>query len=165
MTPSKRTAIPSRLVLSNPICFMAFGFGSGLAPKAPGTVGTLAAVPFYLALSTLPLPVYLAATVVLFALGVWLCSRCERILGVEDHSGIVWDEFVGFFITMTAVAPTPMSVVAGFLLFRLFDVWKPWPIRYFDRSLHGGLGIMLDDVLAGVYAWGVLILVVPWLNG
>ncbi len=150
---SKRQQIPASRVLQNPICFLAFGFGSGLAPKAPGTFGTLAAVPFYLLFAKLPLPAYLALTLLLFLIGVWVCGRCEQILGVDDHSGIVWDEFVGLFITLAGVPASPYVVMAGFCLFRLFDIFKPWPISWLDRHVHGGLGIMLDDVLAGAYAW------------
>jgi phosphatidylglycerophosphatase A len=164
MNHSKRTPISPRLIFTHPACLLAFGFGSGLASKAPGTFGTLAAVPLYLAASSLSLPVYLLVTTTMFLVGIWLCGRCERVLGVEDHSGIVWDEFVGFFVTMAAVAPTPATVIAGFALFRLFDVWKPWPIRHFDRSLHGGLGVMLDDVLAGFYACGLLHLLAVWVD-
>lgn len=153
----KRTPIPASKVLRSPACFLAFGFGSGLAPVAPGTFGTLAAIPLYLAAAGLPLPGYLLLTLALFLAGVWLCAECERTLGVEDHSGIVWDEIVGFFVTMTAVPLSLQSVLAGFLLFRLFDVWKPWPVRWFDRQVHGGLGIMLDDLLAGAYAWLVML--------
>lgn len=152
MKPHKREAIPPALVLRNPVCFLAFGFGSGLAPKAPGTFGTLAALPLYLLASGLPLPGYLAVVIAMFAVGVWLCGRCEKIIGAEDHSGIVWDEFVGLFVTYIAAPVDTYNVVAGFCLFRLFDVWKPWPIAWLDRRVHGGLGIMLDDVLAGVYA-------------
>lgn len=157
MTNGKRERIPSGRVLKNPICFLAFGFGSGLAPKAPGTFGTLAAVPLYLLASSLPLPAYLGLTLLMFLAGVWLCGRCEQILGAQDHSGIVWDEFVGLFITLAAAPVSPGAVIAGFLLFRLFDVLKPWPIGWLDRRVHGGLGIMLDDVLAGIYAWGCLL--------
>ena len=164
MAKSKRTPIPARTIFTHPICFLAFGFGSGLAPRAPGTFGTLAAVPLYLAASALPLPVYLAIAALMFVLGIWLCGRCERVLGVEDHSGIVCDEFVGFFVTMIAVPPTPATVIAGFALFRLFDIWKPWPIRLVDRRLHGGLGVIFDDVLAGVYGWAVLGLLTHWLG-
>ena len=150
---SKREKIPAKRVLQNPICFLAFGFGSGLAPIAPGTFGTLAAVPFYLLLANLPIPAYLGVTFLLFLIGVWLCGRCEQILGVQDHSGIVWDEFVGLFITLAGVTPSLVTVTAGFCLFRLFDALKPWPSSWLDRRVHGGLGIMLDDVLAGVFAW------------
>lgn len=134
------------------IHFLAFGFGSGYAPKAPGTFGTLAAIPLYLLVAGLPLAGYLVMVVALFALGVWLCGRTARDMGVHDHPGIVWDEIVGFLITMTAVPLAWQWVVAGFVLFRLFDILKPWPIRWLDRHVHGGLGIMLDDVLAGVFA-------------
>ncbi|GGO78395.1 phosphatidylglycerophosphatase A [Marinobacterium nitratireducens] len=147
-------------VLRNPVHFLAFGFGSGLAPKAPGTFGTLAAVPLYLLLAPLPLPGYVLALVLATLLGIWLCDRTARDLGVHDHPGIVWDEFVGFWITMLAVPLTWYWVLAGFLLFRLFDIWKPWPIRVADRRVDGGFGIMLDDILAGAYAWLVLQLLV-----
>lgn len=153
MAGGKRVKIPAGRVLRCPVCLLAFGFGSGLAPKAPGTFGTLAAVPLVWWASALPLPAYLGLTLVIFLAGVWLCGRCEAILGTEDHSGIVWDEFVGLFITLAAVPLSVGSVAAGFLLFRLFDVWKPWPIAWFDRRVHGGFGIMLDDAVAGLFAW------------
>ncbi|MDD5036067.1 MAG: phosphatidylglycerophosphatase A [Methylococcaceae bacterium] len=156
MADNKREKIPVSRVLNSPICLLAFGFGSGLAPVAPGTFGTLAAVPLYLLAASLPLPAYLGLTLFLFLAGVWLCGRCEQILGVKDHSGIVFDEFVGLFITLTAVPVAPIPLIAGFLLFRLFDIVKPWPIAWFDRNVHGGLGIMLDDALAGLLAWIVL---------
>ncbi|MFC6670195.1 phosphatidylglycerophosphatase A [Marinobacterium aestuariivivens] len=147
-------------VLRNPIHLLAFGFGSGLAPKAPGTFGTLAAVPLYLLLAPLSLPVYLLVLVLATALGIFLCDRTARDLGVHDHPGIVWDEFVGFWITMLAVPLQWYWIVAGFALFRLFDIWKPWPVRLADRRVSGGFGIMLDDILAGLYAWLVLQLLV-----
>ncbi len=156
MANGKREKIPADRVLKDPVCFLAFGFGSGLAPKAPGTFGTLAAVPLYLLASSLPLPAYLVLTLLMFLAGVWLCGRCEQALGVQDHSGIVWDEFVGLFIALAAAPPAPGAIIAGFLLFRLFDVIKPWPIAWFDRRVHGGFGVMLDDVLAGLYAWACL---------
>jgi phosphatidylglycerophosphatase A len=152
MIDSKRKKVPPKQVLQNPVCFLAFGFGAGLAPKAPGTFGTLAAVPLYLLFAKLPLPAYLAITLLMFLIGVWLCGRCEQILGIQDHSGIVWDEFVGLFITLAGVPVSPVTVIAGFSLFRLFDILKPWPIRWLDRRVHGGLGIMLDDAVAGLCA-------------
>lgn len=158
----KRRKIPAGRVLRDPVCLLAFGFGSGLAPKAPGTFGTLAAVPLYLAASALPVPAYLALTALMFLAGVWLCGRCEQTLGIQDHSGIVWDEFVGLFITLAAAPVSFGAVACGFLLFRLFDVLKPWPIGWFDRRVHGGLGIMLDDALAGVFAWGCLFALLRW---
>ncbi len=143
---------PAR-VLRHPVCLLAFGFGSGLSPIAPGTTGTLAAVPLYLLLSSLNVPIYLILTLLLFLAGIWICGRCEEILGIEDHSGIVWDEIVGFLIAMTGAPASPLALIFGFILFRLFDIIKPWPIGILDRRVHGGLGIMLDDALAGLYAW------------
>lgn len=143
-------------VFSSPVHFLAFGFGSGLAPKAPGTFGTLAAIPLYLLLVQLPLWGYVLAVLAVTLAGVWICGESSRQLGVHDHSGIVWDEFAGFLVTMTAAPQGWVWVVLGFALFRLFDIWKPFPVRFADRNVHGGLGIVLDDVLAGVYAGLVL---------
>lgn len=143
-------------VWRNPVHFLAFGFGSGLAPKAPGTFGTLAAIPLYLLMTLLPLSGYLVVLVLAALLGIYLCGRTAQDLGVHDHPGIVWDEFVGFWITMLFVPVQWYWILAGFALFRLFDIWKPWPIRVVDQRVEGGFGIMLDDVLAGVYAWLVL---------
>jgi phosphatidylglycerophosphatase A len=144
---------PSLKNLANPVHLLALGFGSGLSPVAPGTAGTLVAIPFYLLLAQLPLPWYLLVLVVAFGVGIYLCERTARDLGVHDHGGIVWDEFVGFWLTMVAAPPGWPWVVAGFLLFRLFDIVKPFPINWFDRHIKGGLGIMLDDALAGSFAW------------
>ena len=146
----------NRTVLTSPVHFLAFGFGSGLSPKAPGTMGTLAAIPLYLLLMNLPLTSYLLAVLLISVVGIWICGESSRRLGVHDHGGIVWDEFAGFLLTMTAAPQGWAWIVLGFALFRLFDIWKPWPVRVADRQLHGGLGIMLDDILAGIYAWLVL---------
>jgi len=143
-------------VWRNPIHFLAFGFGSGAMPFAPGTFGTLAALPIYLLMVPLSLWAYLAVVVVMTLLGIWLCHVTSRDLGVHDHGGIVWDEIVGYLITMIAAPPGWQWMVAGFVLFRFFDIIKPWPIGWADRRVHGGLGIMLDDVLAAVLAWVVL---------
>lgn len=146
----------NRTVLTSPVHFLAFGFGSGLSPKAPGTMGTLAAIPLYLLLMNLPLTGYLLMVLLISVVGIWICGESSRRLGVHDHGGIVWDEFAGFLLTMTAAPQGWAWIVLGFALFRLFDIWKPWPVRVADRQLHGGLGIMLDDILAGIYAWLVL---------
>jgi phosphatidylglycerophosphatase A len=136
--------------------WLAYGFGSGLAPWAPGTAGTLAAVPLYLLLRPLPLVWYLATLLTFLLLGVWACEKTARELNAHDPSAIVWDEFLGYLLTMTA-APTGWQwVVLGFALFRFFDILKPWPIRELDRRVEGGLGVMLDDLAAGVMAWAVL---------
>jgi len=142
--------------LAEPRRFLALGLGSGLAPVAPGTFGTLAAIPLYLLLQPLSLEYYLAALVLSFLLGIWLCDVTARQLGVHDHPGIVWDEFVGYWITMLLAPPGWLWISVGFTLFRLFDIFKPWPIRWIDKRVGGGFGIMLDDVLAGVYGMIVL---------
>lgn len=146
----------ARAILLNPVHCLAFGLGSGLSPKAPGTAGTLVAIPIYCALSYLPWMFYLGVLAAAFAVGVYLCGKTAKDLGVHDHPGIVWDEFVGFWITMIAVPAGWVWILSGFVLFRLFDIWKPWPIRWADRKVEGGMGIMLDDVLAGAYAFLVL---------
>jgi phosphatidylglycerophosphatase A len=142
--------------LANPVHLLAFGLGSGCSPKAPGTFGTLMAVALYLPLARLELGWYLAVVVAASLAGIWICGRTSRDLGVHDHGGIVWDEFVGFWLTMLAAPPGWAWILAGFLLFRLFDIWKPWPIGWLDRRVAGGLGIMLDDLLAGLFALAVL---------
>ena len=140
----------------NPIHFLAFGLGSGAAPKAPGTFGTLAAIPLWLLFADLPILSYIAVVVVASLVGIWLCGQTSKDLGVHDHGGIVWDEFVGLWITYIALPEGWVWVLFGFLLFRLFDIWKPWPIGWADSKVSGGLGIMLDDILAGFMALGVL---------
>jgi len=150
-------AEPTLKLMRDPACLLAFGLGSGLAPKIPGTVGTLAAIPFYLvAAHWLPLPIYLAVLLAAFLLGIYVCDRAAHKLGVHDHGGIVWDEFVGFWLTMAAVPPEWYWVLLGFVLFRIFDMVKPWPIHTVDRRVSGGFGIMLDDVFAGAAAWACL---------
>lgn len=144
----------------NPLHLLAFGLGSGGLPKAPGTFGTLAAIPLYLLLQPLSLTAYLLIILSMFLFGVWLCDRVSTDLGVHDHGGIVWDEWVGFLITMIAAPQGWQWLLAGFALFRLFDIWKPWPIGLLDKRVGGGLGIMLDDVLAGIYGLAVMQMVV-----
>ncbi len=148
-------------IVSDPVLFLAFGFGSGLAKKAPGTFGTLAAVPLYLALvQAQSLIVYSVVTLLVILVGVWICGQAAEKLGEHDFGGIVWDEIAGFLVTMWLVPFTWQAVALGFILFRVFDIVKPWPIRWIDRQVHGGLGIMLDDVLAGVFAGGLLFFIV-----
>ena len=147
--PHKR--IPIKL-LRDPRHLLSLGLGSGLSPWAPGTAGTLVALPLYWMLSGLALPAYLGLTLVALLVGFYLCGFTARELAVHDHPGIVWDEVVGYLITMIAAPPGWLWMLAGFALFRLFDIAKPWPIRWLDRQVGGGLGIMLDDVLAGVFA-------------
>jgi phosphatidylglycerophosphatase A len=147
-------------VFKDPVLLLAFGMGSGLMPRAPGTAGTMAAIPLYLWFSQYPWPVYLLLVLAVSVSGVWICQQASARLGVHDHPGIVWDELAGFLVTMMPATSSWIWVVAGFLLFRLFDIWKPWPISWADRTLRGGLGIMLDDLLAGAMAAGVLAAVI-----
>ncbi len=141
----------SKLQLSNPVHLLATGFGSGLSPIIPGTMGTIAAIPFYFLLVWLS-PYALPIAVVLGSIiGVYLCGQTAKDMGAHDHGSIVWDEFVGFWITMLLVpVMTWQAVLAGFILFRFFDMVKPWPIRWFDQKVEGGFGIMLDDIIAGI---------------
>ena len=139
-------------LMANPVHLLAFGFGAGCSPRAPGTMGTLLAVALYLPLSHLATLPYVLVTVAACTIGIWLCGRAARDLGVHDHPGIVWDEIAGYLVTMIAAPPGLMWIAVGFALFRLFDIWKPWPIGWLDRRVGGGLGIMLDDIVAGLFA-------------
>lgn len=143
---------PAPDLLRHPAQFLAFGFGSGLAPKAPGTAGTLVAIPLYLLIAQWSLLYYTAFIVLAALLGIWICGVASRQLQVHDHGGIVWDEFVGYWITMWALPRDWLWIIAGFLVFRVFDIVKPWPVSVLDKRVGGGLGIMLDDMLAGVMA-------------
>lgn len=135
---------------------LAFGFGSGALPKAPGTWGSLVGLPFLYVWALLPGWGYIGMLLAAMVFGAWLCGRVTRELGVHDHEGIVWDEMVGIWITFWLVPVEPLWLLVGFAVFRLMDIAKPWPISWVDRHVHGGFGIMLDDVLAGVAAWGVM---------
>jgi len=143
-------------LIKRPVCFLGLGFGSGLAPFAPGTFGTLAAIPIYLLMQNLSLMVYLTLTLVAFVVGIWICQQSANWLGKEDPSAVVWDEIVGYLVTMIAAPTGWLWIVVGFVLFRIFDILKPWPISVADREIHGGLGIMVDDVLAGIFAAVIL---------
>lgn len=149
-------------VWRNPIHFLAFGLGSGASPVAPGTAGTAVAALIYVLLPAMDTISFSLFVVASFAIGVWLCGRTARDIGVHDHGGIVWDEFTGFWLTMLLAPPGWLPVVLGFLLFRFFDIVKPWPIRWVDRHVHGGIGIMMDDVLAGLMAMIILQLLAVW---
>lgn len=138
--------------ISNPIHFLALGFGSGLVPKAPGTFGTVAAIPVFLLFALFSAPVYVALTILVCFSGIYICGKAAEDAGVHDHGAIVWDEIAGFLITMLFLPITWQTVLVGFLLFRFFDIVKPWPISFIDKKCHGGLGIMLDDIVAGFMA-------------
>jgi phosphatidylglycerophosphatase A len=145
--------------LRDPVHFLALGFGAGLAPVAPGTFGSLVGLAFALALAPLGLGWNLVAVALAVAAGVWICGESARRLGVHDHPAIVWDEVAGMMIAMLAAPEAWWGAALAFALFRLFDIAKPWPIREIDHGMSGGAGIILDDVLAGVFAALVLMIV------
>lgn len=156
---------PARLVLSTPEHLIAFGFGAGLSPQAPGTVGSLLGVALWVPLSALSPTGYGIALAALIAFGIWICGRSAKLLGTHDTPGIVFDEIVGFVVTAApllpalrlAGEPTWAWLAGAFVLFRFFDIVKPWPIRRLDATVHGGFGIMLDDLVAGLYGAAVLL--------
>jgi len=140
-------------LLAHPAHFLALGFGTGLAPLAPGTVGTLLAIPLYAALERWLSPLGILALVpALFALGVWACGRTGRDLAAADHSGMNWDEIVAYLLVLVFTPAGFAWQAFAFVAFRGFDILKPPPIRHFDRTLKGGFGVMLDDILAAFYA-------------
>ncbi len=138
--------------LRNPIHFLALGLGIGLVPKAPGTVASFVALLLYLPAASSSFMLRCLIVVSSFLIGIWICSQTAKAIGVEDHGGIVWDEFVGMWLTLLLAPPGSAWILIGFCLFRTFDILKPWPISWIDRHVKGGLGIMLDDVLAGIMA-------------
>lgn len=146
--------------------FCALGFGLGLAPKAPGTFGTLAALPFIFLTMGQSLWLQLALAIAICLFGFWVCGQAAKDVGVHDHPAIVWDEVAGFYITMMAVTINLQTLVVGFILFRFFDIVKPWPIKLLDKHVKGGFGIMVDDILAGVFSLICLQLIIytGWLS-
>ncbi|HET6433275.1 phosphatidylglycerophosphatase A family protein [Dyella sp.] len=148
------TPLQRRVLMASPAGWIASGLGSGLTPWAQGTFGSAAAIIPWLALRHLPWPLYALVVGLTFALGVWACDVAGRALGIDDHRSLVIDEFVGQWIALWPIVAVAswQGVLLGFVLFRLFDVWKPWPIRWLDRHLKGGMGVMVDDLVAGVFA-------------
>ncbi len=139
-------------VFSNPVHFLAFGFGSGLSPKAPGTMGTLVAIPIFLLFSYLTLINYIILLIILTIISFYIAGKSAKLLGVHDHGGIVIDEICGYLLTMMLAPVSWQSVILGFILFRVFDIFKPWPIKFLDQHVSGGVGIVVDDLMAGIYA-------------
>ena len=146
----------TKQVWQNSVYFIAFGFGLGLMPLVPGTWGTLAAIPIYCLMTNIHWGLYLLIIALAFVLGVYVSDRVTHDLEIHDYKGIVWDEVVGYLLTMFLAPPGLVWMVVGFVLFRIFDIWKPQPIALIDQKIHGGLGIMLDDVLAAIPAWLIL---------
>jgi phosphatidylglycerophosphatase A len=152
----------TRQVLTDPVHFLAFGFGTGLAPFAPGTVGSLLGVLLAWLTLDLGLAAQIGVAIALFLAGIWICGESARRLGIHDHGGIVWDEIAGMYVTLLVAPFTLTAWILAFLLFRAFDIVKPWPIRDLDHRLGGGLGIMLDDFVAALYA-AILLALYGWL--
>ncbi len=150
--------------LKDPIHLLAVGFGSGLIKPAPGTWGTLAAVPFYIALAQLPPIAYAIVVAITAIIGIYICGKAANDIGVHDHGSIVWDEFVGLWIALLFVPFNWLWILLAFIFFRIFDIIKPFPISYIDKKVHGGLGIMLDDILAGFIALGCVHLTIYFLS-
>jgi phosphatidylglycerophosphatase A len=147
-----KAPLSARQILGHPVYCLAFGFGSGLSPKAPGTFGTLVALPIYWLMADWHWGIFLTIVLVMSLLGIYLCGETARAMHLHDHPGIVWDEIVGYLIAMFPLSADWRAMLLGFVLFRFFDIVKPWPIRWIDRGVKGGLGIMLDDMIAGIMA-------------
>ena len=154
--PHKSQKVAARTVLTDPVNFLAFGFGTGLAPFAPGTFGSIPGVLLFWLTLDFGLYVQLGVALALVVSGIWICGESARRIGVHDHGGIVWDEIAGMYLTLMAAPLTPVGWLLAFGLFRLMDIVKPWPIRDLDHRLGGGVGIMLDDLVAALYAAVVL---------
>lgn len=145
-----------RVSMKNPVHFLALGFGSGLIPFMPGTFGSLAALPLLLLSANAPVWSFIGFTVIASLVGIYLCGKTADDMQVHDHGSIVWDEIAGMFVTFLFVPITAPTLLIGFVLFRIFDILKPWPIGVIDKRLHGGTGIMLDDLIAGAMACGCM---------
>lgn len=146
------TPLSAKQILTHPVYCLAFGFGSGLAPKAPGTFGTLVALPLYWFIADWHWGILLGIILLMSLVGIYLCGETARAMHRHDHPGIVWDEIVGFLIAMIPLTKDWKALLLGFVLFRFFDIVKPWPIGIADKGVKGGLGIMLDDIIAGIMA-------------
>ena len=147
-----------KFLLAHPAHLVAFGFGTGLAPKAPGTVGTLLGLPLFWLVVTVAqdLPNQIIFLIATFLLGIWACARTGRTLGVADHGGMVWDEIVAFALVLLFTPAGWLWMLLAFALFRLFDILKPWPIRLADTHFKSGFGVMFDDLLAALYAIAII---------
>ncbi|MEA3639006.1 MAG: phosphatidylglycerophosphatase A [Lamprobacter sp.] len=156
-TPTSNAVVSPTFQPSRPDHLIAYGFGAGLSPIAPGTMGTLVAIPIYLVLAHLPGLSYLVALAVLIGVGLWACDKVAAEMGEDDPASIVWDEVVGFLVAMAAAPVVSLAwILMGFLLFRLFDIYKPWPVSWAEERFKGGLGIIADDLIAGAMTWVVL---------
>ncbi|MDH4054216.1 MAG: phosphatidylglycerophosphatase A [Gammaproteobacteria bacterium] len=152
----------ARIVMKDPVHILAFGFGTGLAPVAPGTFGSLPGILLFWLTVDFGLNVQIGVAVAIALAGIWICGESARRIGVHDHGGIVWDEIVGMYVTLLAAPLSVTGWVLAFILFRVMDIVKPWPIRDLDHSMRGGVGIMLDDLAAALYA-AILLGLYGWL--
>ncbi len=159
---SKNTKVEARTVLTDPVNFLAFGFGTGLAPVAPGTFGSLPGLLLFWLTLDFGLYIQLGIAAAIALAGIWICGESARRIGVHDHGGIVWDEIVGMYVTLFAAPVSVTGFALAFVLFRVMDIVKPWPIRDLDHRIHGGQGIMLDDLVAALYA-ALLLALYGWL--
>lgn len=155
--PRHKDVAKSRLKMSNPWHLLAVGFGSGLKPNRSRHDGIAGSDSVLVSDDLLPRQLYSLVVMLGICIGVYLCHQTAKDMGVHDHGSIVWDEFIGMWITLMALPTNDWQwVAAGFVIFRILDMWKPWPIRWFDRNVHGGMGIMIDDIVAGVISAGIL---------
>ncbi|OGT45552.1 MAG: phosphatidylglycerophosphatase [Gammaproteobacteria bacterium RIFCSPHIGHO2_12_FULL_41_20] len=161
MIPSRSLPPIPAAIWQKPSYFVAFGFGTGALPIAPGTFGTLIAIPFYLLLQPLPFYAYLTIVLLCAIVSMKLCDILSKEIHVHDHPGMNIDEIIGFLVTMIHAPPHWLWIIVGFALFRLFDIWKPWPIHWLDQKVPGGIGMVLDDILAGIYGL-VIIQALAW---
>lgn len=160
---NKKTQMPTpREIWQKPSYFVAFGFGAGCIPVAPGTFGTLMAIPFYLMMQSLSLTIYLTLLILITIGSVWLSQKVSEEIQVHDHPGMCLDEIVGFLVTMCG-APFGIGwIILGFILFRFFDILKPWPINYIDQKVSGGFGMILDDIVAGIFSL-IILQIIAWI--
>ena len=155
MDKSAKIEIPTKMLL-NPVHFFALGFGSGLTPKLPGTAGTLVGALLFILIPNISWIAYLVIVVCGFLFGIFCCGYTARILNAHDHHSIVWDEIIGYLITMIMVPKEWIWILIGFILFRVFDILKPWPISFIDRRMGGGFGIMFDDAVAALFSLAII---------
>lgn len=155
----KKVARPPHSIWTNPIHFITCGFGIGASPFIPGTLGTLFSVPLTIMLSHTPIWFYIIACVVMFAWGIYGCGKTNKDFNTSDHPAAVFDEIATFPIVMIGISLTWYYLLIGFILFRFFDIVKPWPIRWFDQNVHGGFGVMFDDLLAALASYAILLII------
>lgn len=163
MNKPKKTSFKESVQLNNPIHLLAVGLGSGMSPIMPGTFGSLAAIPLWFTFFYFPPLLYWLLMIAAFVFGCYVCQKTSDDTKTHDAGNIVWDEFVGMWITLFFIPyPSWYWIIIAFVVFRIFDIIKPWPIRYFDQKVSGGFGIMIDDVIAAIFASAVIILLSFW---